>query len=111
MTSEEKSREIRTEASNFLGREITDIEWDNAFPQAKKKLARIIAREGDANNERRQIWYIGKLVEEEIRANMAKEKTASEECGPFITELVYQKNRKKVNRERGNTYENSYATT
>lgn len=43
---------IREEACGYLGREITDAEWDEAYPQAKRKLEWIISREGDADGER-----------------------------------------------------------
>lgn len=114
--------EVRAEAAEFIGREITDAEWAEAYPQAKGKLAHIIGREGDANGARRQPWYLGKLVEEAIGANammrycldrnarMAKEKTASEESGQSTTQSVYQGHTHKVNPVRRNTHENSYPT-
>lgn len=61
--------EIRDEACGFLGREITDEEWDEAYPAAKRKLEWIISREGDADGERRKPYYLGKLVEEHISQN------------------------------------------
>lgn len=120
----EKSQllEVRAEASEFIGREITDAEWDEAYPQAERKLAYIISREGDANGMRQQPWYLGKLVEEAVAANAmtrfclamnairAEEKTASEESGQSTTPSVYQGNIPKVNPERRNTHENPYPT-
>lgn len=93
--NEERSEKVRIEASSFLGRGITDGEWKEAFLLAERKLERIIAREGDDNGIRRQSWYIGKLVEEEIRANKAKK-------GHFQSE--------PLNIERRDIYENSYST-
>lgn len=59
--------EVRDEASGYLGRELTDAEWEHALPLAKRKLDWIISREGDAGGERRKPYYLGKLVEERIR--------------------------------------------
>lgn len=61
--------EVRDEASGYLGREITDAEWEEALPQAQRKLDRIISREGDLEGERRKPYYLGKLVEECISQN------------------------------------------
>ena len=58
--------EVRDEASGYLGREITDAEWEAALPRAKAKLEWIISREGDGDGERRKPYYLGKLVEERI---------------------------------------------
>lgn len=114
--------EVRGEASQFMGREITDAEWNEAYPQAERKLAYIIGREGDANGARRQPWYLGKLVEEAVAANAmtnycllmnairAEEKAASEESGQSTTTPVYQGKTHKVNPERRNTHENPYPT-
>ncbi|MDR1630050.1 MAG: hypothetical protein LBS36_07560 [Oscillospiraceae bacterium] len=60
-------KEVRTEAESFLGKEITDAEWNSAFPMAQRKLDCIIQRFGDANGERRQAYYLGRLVGENIR--------------------------------------------
>lgn len=61
--------DVREEACGYLGREITDAEWKEALPAAKRKLERIISREGDLEGERRKPYYLGKLVEEHIREN------------------------------------------
>ena len=72
--------EIRENASHFLGRELTDYEWECAFPLAERKLDRIIAREGDSDGERRKPYYLGKLVQEcitvEAFSNYAKIRNA-----------------------------------
>ena len=39
--------EVRDEACSYLGREITDAEWNEALPPAQRKLDWIISREGD----------------------------------------------------------------
>lgn len=64
-----REEEIRDEACSFLGREITDEEWNEAYPEAKRKLDWIISREGDADGERLKPYYLGKLVEEHINQN------------------------------------------
>nr|DAO88748.1 MAG TPA: hypothetical protein [Caudoviricetes sp.] len=61
--------EVRDEACSYLGREITDAEWNEALPPAQRKLDWIISREGDLDGERRKPYYLGKLVEERIREN------------------------------------------
>ena len=60
--------QARDEACGYLGIEITDSQWNEALPEAERKLERIIDREGDADGERRKPYYLGKLVEEAIRA-------------------------------------------
>lgn len=57
--------DARDEASGYLGRELTDAEWAEVYPAAQK-LSRIIQREEDHGGDRRQPWYLGKLVEEHI---------------------------------------------
>lgn len=59
--------EVRGEACGYLGRELTDAEWEYALPLAKRKLDWIISREGDANGKRCKPYYLGKLVAERIR--------------------------------------------
>jgi len=61
-------REAKNEAEEYLGRSITDAEWEKYLPQAQRKLDFIIDREGDADGERRKPYYIGKLVEEAVGA-------------------------------------------
>lgn len=82
--------EARNEASDYLGREVTDTEWEKAYAPATRKLAFIIAREGDAGGARRRPQYLGKLVQEQITASelsaycemmYTQKKTASEESG------------------------------
>lgn len=58
--------DVRDEASGYLGRELTDSEWAEAYPPAAQKLSRIIQLYGDDGGDRRQPWYLGKLVQEHI---------------------------------------------
>lgn len=58
--------DARDEASGYLGRELTDSEWAEAYPPAAQKLSRIIQLYGDHGGDRRQPWYLGKLVQEHI---------------------------------------------
>ena len=85
--------DARDEASGYLGRELTDSEWAEAYPPAAQKLSRIIQLYGDDGGDRRQPWYLGKLVQEHIAfsivsaccAMSAQKKTASEEDGLLTT--------------------------
>lgn len=86
----------RDEASGYLGRELTDSEWAEAYPPAAQKLSGIIQRYGDGGGDRRQPWYLGKLVQEHIVfsilsaycAMSAQKKTASEEDGLHTTTTI-----------------------
>ncbi len=81
--------EARDEASNLLGRELTDFEWNRSLEPALRKLDRIIALYGDDSGKRRKPYYLGVLVQEHIIfdtmsdyfTGMAQKKTASEEDG------------------------------
>ena len=48
---------------------LSDSEYFQAKAQAKRKLARIIEREGDANGERLKPYYISQLIYEAIVSN------------------------------------------
>lgn len=88
----------RDEASEYLGRELTDAEWAEAYPPMAQKLSGIIRRYGDDGGVRCQPWYLGKLVQEHIAfgilstycaAMSAQKKTASEEDGlPTTTNIT-----------------------
>lgn len=89
--------DARDEASGYLGRELTDAEWAEAYPPAAQKLSGIIQRYGDCGGDRRQPWYLGKLVQEHIafgilsaycEAMSAQKKTASEEDGLLTTTTI-----------------------
>jgi len=92
--------DARDEASNYLGRELTDTEWAAAYPPAAQKLSGIIQRFGDSGGDRRQPWYLGKLVQEHITFGIlsnycavmgAQKKTASEEDGLLTTTNITPK--------------------
>lgn len=57
----------REEACSFLGAQISDKQWENSMPRALRKLERIIDRYGDEEGERHKPYYLGKLVEEDMR--------------------------------------------
>ncbi len=67
-STRERHAEERAAAESRLGRAITPQEWNAAYPKAADKLHRIIQREGDNDGERREPWYIGMLVAEQIHA-------------------------------------------
>lgn len=48
---------------------VTPAEYFKAQEQAKRKLARIIEREGDADGERLKPYYLEQLIAEAIREN------------------------------------------
>ena len=85
----------RDEACGYLGREITDAEWREAYPEAKRKLDRIIERYGDEDGERRKPYYLGKLVQEHIFQQALSRYTIA------MSELIQQ--------ERGKNYETAAA--
>lgn len=58
--------EAREEASEFIGRELTDAEWADAYTAAEQKLQRIIGAYGDAGGARMAPWYLGQLVQESM---------------------------------------------
>ena len=68
---------VRAAAVHYLGREVTDDEWNYALGKAKKKLDRIISREGDLDGERRKPYYLGKLVQERIFEDSVSAYTAA----------------------------------
>ena len=107
---------IRDEAARFLGRELTEEEWNQALPKAERKLQRIIDREGDANGKRLEPWYLGKLVEEavieeafsrytiarslEIQAQRQAASAVIEKAAPFgdpTTPTLYRPDKQLVN--------------
>lgn len=52
----------------YYGDEIADDEWRQAKADSEVKLQRIIERQGDADGERTEPWYLAMLIAEEIRA-------------------------------------------
>lgn len=61
--------DLRTLAEQYLGTPITDREWLKALPQSAVKLGYVIAREGDADGERKKPYYLARLIEEAVRAD------------------------------------------
>lgn len=55
-------------AELFLQDFLSDGEFEEAEKQAKRKLARIIEREGDADGERLKPYYLAQLVAEAVTA-------------------------------------------
>lgn len=51
---------------SYTGYKISDSEYNEALEEAKRKLARIIEREGDADGERLQPYYIAQLISEAL---------------------------------------------
>lgn len=47
---------------------MSDTEYEEAKARAKRKLARIIEREGDGDGERRKPYYLAQLIAEAVRA-------------------------------------------
>lgn len=80
----------REEACSFLGMTIPDRVWEDSIPRALQKLDRIINRYGDDGGERMKPYYLGKLVEEDIR-----ERAFSEYTMTMYRELQVNKKRKE----------------
>ena len=83
--------DIRDEAGQFLGRELTDAEWREALPQAQRKLHAIISVEGDANGERRKSYYLAQLVKEFviIGAFLRRQRESAERNDPYEIAQTY----------------------
>lgn len=71
-TTTEVSRE---EVESRLGVSITEEMFARAYEHAKRKLARIIEREGDADGARLQPYYITQLTVEAVREQSFSEFT------------------------------------
>lgn len=56
-------------AEKYHGNEIKDDEYTRAYQYAKRKLERIINREGDSDGERRKPYYIAQLIAETVSTN------------------------------------------
>jgi hypothetical protein len=70
----DEDAELRRLAEEFLGGEIFDFEFAKAKEYAERKLFDwIIPREGDLDGERREPWYLAKLIEEAVRASRLSE--------------------------------------
>lgn len=55
-------------AELYLSDFMSDSEYEKAEKQAKRKLARIIEREGDADGERLKPYYLAQLIAEAVTA-------------------------------------------
>lgn len=53
---------------HYLGRDIPSELIEETLPTAKRKLDRIISREGDADGERLKPYYLAQLIAEAIRS-------------------------------------------
>ena len=58
---------LREEVESLLGVSIAESVFARAYEHAKRKLARIIEREGDADGERLRPYYITQLTAEAVR--------------------------------------------
>jgi len=56
-------------AEKYFGASIPPTEWDEAKAAAERKLDWIISREGDADGDRREPWYLAQLIAEAVRAS------------------------------------------
>ena len=63
-------QDIKAMASKYLGMEIPEDVFQPGLESAQRKLETIIAREGDADGERRKDYYIAQLVAEAIRGEL-----------------------------------------
>lgn len=61
--------DLKSLSEQYLSSAISQQEFEKAEMQAKRKLARIIEREGDADGERRKPYYLAQLIAEAIRTD------------------------------------------
>lgn len=61
--------DLKSLSEQYLSSAISQREFEQAEMQAKRKLARIIEREGDTDGERRKPYYLAQLIAEAIRAD------------------------------------------
>lgn len=86
-------RDAKNEAEEYLRRSITDAEWNEALPEAQRKLDFIIGHSGDGDGERRKPRYLGMLVKETMVADA------------FSRSLVIKNELNKMHREMAKTSE------
>lgn len=60
---------LQQQAEHFLGAEIPPSEWDSVEEYAKRKLERIIEREGDYEGERQRPKYLARLIAETVKSS------------------------------------------
>lgn len=91
------SSAARDKAVSFLGMEISDDLWEQAYQAAIRKLEYIVSNYGDLDGARLGASYLGKLAQEYISARAlstfcaeksAEKKTASEEDGLHDTNSI-----------------------
>ena len=61
--------DLRALAEKYAGGTILECEWWRALESASRKLAWIISREGDADGERREPYYLAMLIAEAVKAS------------------------------------------
>lgn len=61
--------DLKSLSEQYLSSAISQREFEQAEMQAKRKLARIIEREGDADGERRKPYYLAQLIAEAVRTD------------------------------------------
>lgn len=74
--------DLKSLSEQYLSSAISQREFEQAEMQAKRKLARIIEREGDADGERRKPYYLAQLIAEAVRSDRLSSLTF--ELGNFI---------------------------
>lgn len=67
----------KQEVERQLGTTITEAIYNRAYERAKRKLARIIEREGDMGGERLQPYYLTQLTAEAVREQSFSDFTIS----------------------------------
>lgn len=88
--------ELRSLSEKYLSDSISTQEFEQAETQAKRKLARIIEREGDADGERRKPYYLAQLIAEAVRSDRFSSFTF--ELGNFIR--YAEENRKQIQQRK-----------
>lgn len=59
---------MKNQVEEYLGFEISETQYNQSSDRARKKLASIIERFGDANGERRKPYYLARLISEDVKA-------------------------------------------
>lgn len=59
---------MKNQVEEYLGFEISEKQYNQFSDRARKKLASIIERFGDANGERRKPYYLARLISEDVKA-------------------------------------------
>lgn len=88
--------DLKSLSEQYLSSAISQREFEQAEMQAKRKLARIIEREGDADGERRKPYYLAQLIAEAVRSDRFSSLTF--ELGNFIR--CAEENRKQIQQRK-----------